>query len=142
VGTGIITTAIILIVGYVIISRMIGLAFRLVIPLVLIMILGGAGVFSGLVSDHAPYGQPPHSLDTDNRNFDDLRLRDITTMATDIARTALRGLLVVLDKASGSEPEMRSRLPDETRHIPRDGQADFYGPAPSWNPPSRNERTY
>src|SRR5690349_12788114 len=54
VSTGIITTAIVLIVGYVIISRVIGLAFRFVVPLVLVAILAGAGVFSNLMPDRGP----------------------------------------------------------------------------------------
>ena len=37
-STGIIATAIVLIIGYVIVSRIIGLAFRLVVPLVLLVV--------------------------------------------------------------------------------------------------------
>jgi hypothetical protein len=51
---GIIATAIVLIIGYVIVSRLVGLAFRLVVPLVLLIILGGAGVFSGLLPERHP----------------------------------------------------------------------------------------
>jgi hypothetical protein len=42
-SAGFITTAIILVVGYVILSKVIGFAFRLVISVVLILVLGGAG---------------------------------------------------------------------------------------------------
>lgn len=40
-STGIIATAIILIIGYLIVSKIVGLAFRLVVPLVLLVVLGG-----------------------------------------------------------------------------------------------------
>ncbi|MDG2571223.1 hypothetical protein P7L87_27085, partial [Vibrio parahaemolyticus] len=53
-STGFTATAIVLIIGYVIVSRIIGLAFRLVVPLVLLVILGGAGVFSNLIPERAP----------------------------------------------------------------------------------------
>ena len=83
-STGIIATAIVLIIGYVIVSRIVGLAFRLVIPLVLLVILGGAGVFSDLMPErsptdpYAPYGQVQHRP----ADISDLRLRDITDMAS------------------------------------------------------------
>jgi hypothetical protein len=56
-STGIIATAIVLIVGYVIVSRIVGLTFRLVVPLVLLVVLGGAGAFSGLMPERSPADQ-------------------------------------------------------------------------------------
>ena len=56
-SAGFITTAIILVVGYVILSKVIGLAFRLVIPLVLILVLGGAGALSDLLPERYPDDQ-------------------------------------------------------------------------------------
>ena len=83
-STGIIATAFILIVGYVIVSKIVGLAFRLVVPLVLLVVLGGAGAFSGLMpvsspaDQYAPYGQAQHRPSGD---IGDLRLRDIADAA-------------------------------------------------------------
>ena len=83
-STGIIATAFILIVGYVIVSKIVGLAFRLVVPLVLLVVLGGAGAFSGLTPErssadqYAPYGQAQHRPSGD---IGDLRLRDIADAA-------------------------------------------------------------
>ncbi len=105
-STGIIATAIVLIISYVIVSRIVGLAFRLVIPLVLLVILGGAGVFSGLMPErspadpYAPYGQAQHRP----ADISDLRLRDITDMAVDAVRSVLRGSLALLNGISEPEP--------------------------------------
>ncbi len=61
-STGIVATAIVLIIGYVIVSTIIGLAFRLVVPLALLVFFGGARVVSDLMPEHAaapnaPYGE-------------------------------------------------------------------------------------
>ena len=75
-STGIIATAFILIVGYVIVSKIVGLAFRLVVPLVLLVMLGGDGVFSGLAPERSPADQnAPYG------DIGDLRLRDIADAA-------------------------------------------------------------
>src|SRR3712207_3674364 len=94
-STGIVVTAIVLIIGYIIVSRIVGLAFRLVVPLVLLVLLGGAGVVSGLMPEraadpYAPYGEAQHRLGAD---IGDLRLRDIADMAVDAVRSVLRGSL-------------------------------------------------
>ncbi|MGO4525993.1 hypothetical protein AB4097_14130 [Microvirga sp. 2MCAF35] len=121
-STGIIATAIVLIIGYVIVSRVIGLAFRLVVPLVLLIILGGAGVFSSLIPERAPdmsYGQVEHRSGSD---IGDLRLRDIADIAVDTARSVLQGSLALLNGVRGdTEPELRRepRWPDDQQHIRR-----------------------
>jgi hypothetical protein len=108
-STGIIATAIVLIIGYVIVSRIVGLAFRLVIPLVLLAILGGAGVFSGLMPERSPadpytsYGQTQHRSDAD---IGDLRLRDIADIAVDTVRSVLQGSVVAM-RPSASRPKRR-----------------------------------
>jgi hypothetical protein len=53
-STGISATAVVLIIAYSIVSRIVGLAFRLVVSLVLLVLLGGAGVFSGLMPERSP----------------------------------------------------------------------------------------
>jgi hypothetical protein len=131
-STGIIATAIVLIIGYVIVSRIVGLAFRLVVPLVLLVILGGAGVFSGLLperapADHyAPYGQAEHRP---SGEIGDLRLRDIADMAADAVRSVLRGSLAVLNGASEPEPRREQRWTDEPHHS-RHGEP--YGAPPDF----------
>jgi hypothetical protein len=52
-STGIIATAVVLIITYIIRPKIVGFALRLVVPLVLLMLLGGAGVFSGLMQESA-----------------------------------------------------------------------------------------
>jgi len=105
-STGIITTAIVLIIGYVIVSKIVGLAFRLVVPLVLLLILGGTGIFSGLMPDrapadqYAPYGQTQHRPD----DIGDLRLRDIANMAADAVRSVLQAGLAFLNGMPEPEP--------------------------------------
>ena len=117
---GIIATAIVLIIGYVIVSRLVGLAFRLVVPLVLLIILGGAGVFSGLMPERPPadsYGQVQHRSETD---IGDLRLRDIAEMAVDTIRSVLQGSLALLNGVSEPEPRREPRWPDEPQRMRRD----------------------
>jgi hypothetical protein len=63
-STGIITTAVVLIINYIIMSKIVGFAFRLVVPLVLLMLLGGVGVFSGLMPERSP-ADPYASYDQD-----------------------------------------------------------------------------
>jgi hypothetical protein len=120
---GIIATAIVLIIGYVIVSRLVGLAFRLVVPLVLLIILGGAGVFSGLMPErppadaYAPYGQAQHRSGAD---IGELRLRDIAEMAVDTIRSVLQGSLALLNGVSEPEPRREPRWLDEPQRMRRD----------------------
>jgi hypothetical protein len=113
---GIVTTAIVLIIGYIIVSRIVGLAFRLVVPLVLVVLLGGAGVVSGLMPErsaadpHAPYGEAQHRSVTD---IGDVRLRDIADMAVDAVRSVLRGSLALVNGISEPEPGREPRWPEE-----------------------------
>ena len=122
-STGIIATAIVLIIGYVIVSRLVGLAFRLVVPLVLLVILGGAGVFSGLLpvrppaDPYAPYGQAQHRSGAD---IGDLRLRDIAEMAVDTIRSVLQGSLALLNGVSEPEPRREPRWLEEPQRMRRD----------------------
>jgi hypothetical protein len=131
-STGIIATAFILIVGYVIVSKIVGLAFRLVVPLVLLVVLGGAGAFSGLMpvsspaDQYAPYGQAQHRPSGD---IGDLRLRDIADMAVDAVRSVLRGSLAVLNGASEPEPRREQRWTDKPHHS-RHGEP--YGAPPNF----------
>jgi hypothetical protein len=125
-STGIIATAIVLIIGYVIVSRLVGLAFRLVVPLVLLIILGGAGVFSGLMPErppadsYAPYGQAQHRIDSHVSHFGDLRLRDIADMAVDTIRSVLQGSFALLNGVSEPEPRREPRWLDEPQRMRRD----------------------
>ncbi|MBM1174302.1 hypothetical protein [Microvirga arabica] len=102
-STSVIVTAIALVIGYIIVSKIVGLAFRLVVPLVLLVILGGAGVFSGLMPErspadqYTPYGQAQHRPSGD---VGTPRLRDIADMAADAVRSVLRGSLAVLNGVS------------------------------------------
>jgi hypothetical protein len=120
-STGIIATAIVLIIGYVIVSRIVGLAFRLVIPLILLVILGGAGVFSDLMPErspadpYAPYGQVQHRP----ADISDLRLRDIADMAVDAVRSMRRGSLALLNGISEPEPRREPHWPDEPQRTRR-----------------------
>jgi hypothetical protein len=123
-STGIIATAIVLIIGYVIVSRIVGWTFRLVIPLVLLVILGGAGVFSGLMTErspadqYAPYGQAEHRP---SGEIGDLRLRDIADMAADAVRSVLQAGLALLNGVPESQPRREPHWPDEPHH-PRRGE--------------------
>jgi hypothetical protein len=127
---GIVATAIILIIGYVIVSKIVGLAFRLVIPLVLLLILGGAGTFSSLMPERSPpdqytsYGQAQHRPKSD---IGDLRLRDVADMAVDAARSVLRGSLALLNGVSEPEPRPEPRWSDAPHHSHRD---EPYGAPP------------
>ncbi|WP_262267589.1 MULTISPECIES: hypothetical protein [Microvirga] len=139
-STGIVATAIVLIIGYVIVSRIVGLAFRLVVPLVLIVLLGGAGVFSSLMPGHsaadpyAPYGEAQHRSAAD---IGDLRLRDIADMAVDAVRSVLRGSLALLNGISESERGQEPRWPDEPEHTRR---GEPYGPRSGFaDDPRRDE---
>jgi hypothetical protein len=139
-STGIIATAIILIIGYVIVSRIVGLAFRLIVPVVLLVALGGVGVFSGLVPEHspadqyAPYGQAQHRPSGD---IGDLRMRDIADMAADAVRSVLQGSLAVLNGASDPEPRREQRWTDGSHHS-RHGEP--YGAPPDFtDDPSKGE---
>jgi len=125
-STGIIATAIVLIIGYVIVSRVIGLAFRLVVPLVLIVILGGAGVFSSLIPERVPdgsYGQAQHRSGSD---IGDLRLRDIANIAVDTIRSVLQGSLALLNGARGeSEPRWADEQQRTRRYEPYEDRSEF-----------------
>jgi hypothetical protein len=131
-STGIIATLIVLVIGYVLVSRIVGLAFRLVVPLVLLVILGGAGVFSGLMPErfpadpYAPYGQAQHRPDAD---IGDRRLRDIAGLAIDAVCSVLQGSLALLNGVSEPEPRRELRWSDELRHSrrgePYDAPPDF-----------------
>ncbi len=137
---GIVTTAIVLIIGYVIVSRIVGLAFRLMVPLVLVVLLGGAGVVSGLMPErsaadpHAPYGEAQHRPAAD---IGDVRLRDIADMAVGAVRSFLRGSLALVnglsDPGLGREPRWPEE-PEPTRH------RGPYGPQPGFtDDPRRDE---
>ena len=131
-SAGIITTVIVLIIGYVIVSRIVGLAVRLVAPLVLLVILGGAGLFSGLIPDrspatpYAPYEQAQHRPDAD---LSDMRLRDIADLALDAVRSVLQSGLALLNGLSEPEPRREPHWPDEPQRThrgePYEGPPDF-----------------
>jgi hypothetical protein len=147
---GIITTAILLIVGYVIITRVVGLAFRLLVPLVLIVVLAGAGVFSGLMPDApergTPYGQVQHNLGDDAGGLGDLRLRDVADMAVSAVREFLLGGLALLNRIADQEPPSQARQLDEDERLPRaqppESPSDFYDDQRPRDWRSRSERTY
>ncbi|MBB3020869.1 hypothetical protein FHR70_003957 [Microvirga lupini] len=144
-STGIVATVIVLIIGYVIVSRIVGLAFRVVVPLAVLVLLGGAGVVSGLMPErsvaepYAPYGEAQHRPSAD---IGDLRLHDIADMAVDAVRSVLRGSLALLNGISEPEPEREPRWPEEPQHTrrgePYGPQSDFTGdprrdePRPRW----------
>ena len=102
----------ILIVGDVIVSKFIGFAFRLVIPLVLLVVLTGAGVLSDLVTERSPANQYTPYEQTQHRSsahVGDLRLRDIADMAVDALRSMLQGSLALLNGISVPEPRREPR---------------------------------
>ena len=139
-STGIVAAAIVLIIGYVIVSRIVGLAFRLVVPLVLVVLLGGAGVVSGLMPErstadpYAPYAEAQHRPSAD---IGDLRLRDIADMAVDAVRSVLRGSLALLNGLSDPEPGREPRWPEEPEPTRHRGP---YGPQPGFtDDPRRDE---
>jgi hypothetical protein len=119
-SAGFITTAIILVVGYVILSKVIGFAFRLVIPVVLILVLGGAGALSGLFPQRYPDNQSvPYTRAQEHPgDIGDLRLRDLADMAVGAARSVLQGMLALLDGTAGygAEPEPRWVDQRQPRH--------------------------
>jgi hypothetical protein len=119
-STGIIASAIVLIIGYVIVSRIIGLAFRLVVPLILLAILGGADVFSSLMPERSPADQFPtyeHNQHRLGADIGDLRLHDIADMAVDAIRSVLQGSLALLNGIS--EPGREPSWPDEPQRTRR-----------------------
>lgn len=154
-STGIITTAVLLIVGYVILTKVIGLAFRLVVPAVLIMVLAGAGIFSGLMPDHAldrypadrakPYGQDLHVAEEASR-LGDVRLRDIADTVIEAARSILQSTLALLDRAADPGPAEQSPSYSEPRHPQRDRFGEpphpSYDDPSSWAPSPRPGRVY
>jgi hypothetical protein len=125
-STGVIATAIVLIIGCVIVSRILGWAFRLVIPLVLLVILGGASVFSGVMPErapaeqYAPYAQAQHRP---SGEIGELRLRDIADMAADAVRSVLQAGLAFLNGVS--EPEPRCEPHYARRGEPYGAPPDF-----------------
>jgi hypothetical protein len=115
------------VIGYMIISRIIGLAFRLVIPLVLVALLGGAGAITSILPDNGPvdrHGQ--RSSVSESGSIGDLRLRDVTDMAVDAARAVLQGGLALLGGA-----ELRDKEPAPIPGRPPAGQryAPEYDPS-------------
>jgi hypothetical protein len=80
-----------MILGYVILSKVIRPAFRLVIPVILILVLGSAGALSSVRPDHAPERYPvnqsmPHDqVQHRSGNIGDLRLCDFADVAVDAA---------------------------------------------------------
>jgi hypothetical protein len=147
---GIITTAIILIVGYVIITRVVGLAFRFLVPLVLIVVLAGAGVFSGLMPDgperQTAYGQAEYPPRDDAGGLGDLRLRDVADMAVAAVRDFLLSGLALLNRIADREPPGQVRPLEEGDRLPRarppEGPSDFYDEERPRDWRSRTERTY
>ncbi|WP_114186997.1 hypothetical protein [Microvirga aerophila] len=147
---GIITTAIILIVGYVIITRVIGLAFRFLVPLVLIAVLAGAGVFSGLMPNgperHTPYSQAQHRSGDDAGGLGDLRLRDVADMAVAAVRDFLLGGLALLNRIADQEPPGQARSLEEDARLPRarppEEPSDLYDDQRPRDWRSRSEQTY
>lgn len=125
-SAGFITTAIILVVGYVIFSKVIGLAFRLVIPVGLILVLGGAGALSGLLPDRAPERYPEAQSMPNSRaqehpgDIGDLRLRDLADMAVGAARSVLQGMLALLNGTAGHGAKPEPRWVDQRQ--PRHGE--------------------
>ncbi|WP_134499984.1 hypothetical protein [Microvirga pakistanensis] len=150
---GIITAAILLIIGYVVITKVVGLAFRLVVPVVLIVILAGAGVFTDILPgdlsspSRADHGQPydqHRRMPEDEPRLGDLRLRDIADAAVAAAQSVLRGTLALLDRAADPRASEPSPPSSEFRRPPRsryDEEMPPYDDSPSWNP-DRPGRTY
>jgi hypothetical protein len=96
----------------------VGLAFRLVVPLVLIVVHGGAGVFSGLMPDrfsadeYSPSERPQHRSSGD---IGDLRLRDLGDLAVSAVRSVLQGGLALLNGVAEPEPRRQEHWLDEPR---------------------------
>ncbi|MCB5174184.1 hypothetical protein [Microvirga lenta] len=130
--TGIITTVIVLIIGFAIVSRVIGLALRFAVPIILILVLGSAGIFSDLMGGSgryhgdqtSPYEQPGHRS---SGSIGDLRLRDVADIAVDAARSVLQGSLDLLNGLSKPEPEQRwvKDPPARAHDYSHDGQPYF-----------------
>jgi hypothetical protein len=125
--TGIVTTAIILIIGYMIVSRLVGFAFRFALPLALIVLLGGAGVFSGLMPERAQEFDPadrnasygPSQHHRSGSDIGDLRLRELADMAVRAVRSVLQGSLALFNGISESEPSRAPYGSIEPRHPSR-----------------------
>lgn len=151
VSAGIITTAALLIIGYLAVTRIVGLAFRFVVPVVLIAILVAAGLFSAGISDRAPGGSiadpyRPYGRDgAYDGGLGDVRLGEIPEIVVDAVRSALRGTLALLDGARDTEPAgPSSRYPE-----PRRFQHDRFGEDPPavdrdgmWESSPRSGRAY
>jgi hypothetical protein len=154
-GSGIITTAILLIVGYIIITKVIGLAFRLIVPVVLLVLFAGAGIFTDLLpgndqnhhsaDNYQPYDQDRRIPNSVNR-LGDMSLRDIADAAVGAARSFLRNTLALLDRAA--DPEPPSQLPpysasrDPSRDRFGEHQRPSYDESPSENSEPRPWRAY
>lgn len=100
------------------------------VPLVLLITLGGAGVFSSLMPERRPadpyasYGQAQHRTDA---NIGDLRLRDIADIAVDTIPSMLQGSLALLNGVS--EPGREPRWPDEPQRTRPD---ELYESSPNF----------
>jgi len=149
---GIITAAILLVIGYVVITRAIGLAFRLVVPVVLIVILAGAGVFTDLLpsgrsssdpADHAqPYGRSG-PMPEDGGRLGDIRLGDIADTVFAAAQSLLRSTLAFLDRAADPRASEQAPPYPDSRHRTRNRYDEMpaYDDPRSWGP-DRSGRTY
>ena len=110
-STGIIATAIVLIIGYVIVSRLVGLAFRLVVPLVLLVILGGAGIDPEALKAAPLPAQPPLKVA--------IVARMLWSKGIDVAVEAVRaaraqGAAVELSLYGAPDPANPKSIPEET----------------------------
>ncbi|MEZ0172273.1 hypothetical protein [Microvirga sp. TS319] len=153
-GTGIITTALLIIIGYIVITKVIGIAFRLVVPVVLIILLGGAGIFAELLPQrspdqdlthrHQPYGQDRSAPEAVSR-LGDIRLRDIADTVVDATRSVLRHVAALLDYAVDDErPEQLPLYSDPRFRRDRFGDTErpTYGEPEAWDGAPRPGRTY
>lgn len=153
-GTGIITTALLLIVGYIVITKVIGIAFRLVVPVVLLVILGSAGIFADLlprsssgydnVDRYQSYDQD-RRLPEDGSRLGDMRLRDIADAVVDATRSVLRQLAALLDHAADTgRPEQLRQYSDPHPRRDRFGEGErrSYDDPAAWDSAPRSGRTY
>lgn len=147
-GTGIITTVVLLVIGYTIVSRVLGFAFRLAVPLILIVFVAGTGVISDLIPEHAPDPYvdardiPDGAVQHRARNdIGDLRLRDLADVAMQAARTVLQGALAMLNGISEPERDFKHYRSPEPRHSrPGDDQEPPLDEGRDWrrvDPPDR-----
>ncbi|MXQ11485.1 hypothetical protein [Microvirga makkahensis] len=138
---GIITAAILLVIGYVVITKVVGLAFRLVVPVVLIAILAGAGIFTDLLPGDRSARYPadhdrPHRMPADGGRWGDIRLGDIADAVIAAAQSFLHGTQSLLDRAA--EPRVSEQPPPSSdfRHRPRTRYGEempAYDDPPSWD---------